>query len=105
MRDGYSQFTERGAEILAVGPNDMMAFKHYWDKEQIPYIGLPDPDHKVARNYRQQVNIFKLGRMPLVCVVDLDGRIRYAHYGTSMSDIPDNETLLHVIDELIASSN
>jgi peroxiredoxin Q/BCP len=105
MRDGYSQFTRRGTEILAVGPDDTFTFKHYWANERIPYIGLPDPDHKVARNYRQEVNIFKLGRMPLVCVVDRDGRIRYAHYGTSMSDIPDNETLLHVIDELTASSN
>jgi peroxiredoxin Q/BCP len=47
----------------------------------------------------------KLGRMPLVCVVDENGRIRYAHYGASMSDIPDNETLFHVIDELIVASN
>ena len=38
--------------------------------------------------------------MPLVCVVDKHGRIRYAHYGTSMSDIPPNEKLLAVIDEL-----
>jgi peroxiredoxin Q/BCP len=105
MRDGYSQFTDRGVEILAVGPNDSVTFKRYWDSENIPYIGLPDPDHRVARNYRQEVNIFKLGRMPLVCIVDRDGRIRYAHYGRSMSDIPDNETLLHVIDELTMSSN
>lgn len=105
MRDGYSKFTQRGAEILAVGPNDSVAFKRYWNSEHIPYVGLADPEHKVALNYRQEVNIFRLGRMPLVCVVDGDGRIRYAHYGRSMSDIPDNETLLHVIDELTASSN
>ena len=43
--------------------------------------------------------------MPLVCVIDRDGRIRYAHYGASMSDIPENKTLLDVIDQLIASSN
>jgi len=105
MRDGYSKFTARGAEILTVGPNDSVTFKNYWDNEHIPYIGLSDPDHKVARNYRQEVNIFKLGRMPLVSIVDRDGRIRYAHYGASMSDIPDNETLLQVIDQLTASSN
>ena len=105
MRDGYSKFTRRGAEILAVGPNDADAFKRFWKKERIPYVGLADPDHKVALAYRQEVNIFRLGRMPLLCVVDSAGRIRYAHYGRSMSDIPDNETLLHVIDEVTASSN
>lgn len=104
MRDGYSEFTKRNVEILAVGPNDAPAFQRYWEDENIPYIGLADPDHQIARMYRQEVNIMKLGRMPLVCVVDGDGRIRYAHYGLSMSDIPDNETLLDVIDELTGAS-
>lgn len=105
MRDHYSDFLSRGAEILAVGPNDMKSFKKYWETENIPYIGLPDPDHKVARLYRQEVNIFKLGRMPLNCIVDTSGRIRYAHYSANMSDIPDNETFLNVIDELNRSSS
>lgn len=104
MRDHYADFLERGAEILAVGPNDMDSFKKYWAKENIPYIGLPDPTHTVAKLYRQEVNIFKLGRMPLNCIVDTNGYIRYVHYGASMSDIPDNETLLNVIDELNKSS-
>ena len=105
MRDGYSEFTNRGAEILAIGPDDPAAFKRYWKNENIPYPGLADPGHAVAKTYKQQVKIMKLGRMPLVSVVDGDGRIRYAHYGFSMSDIPDTETLLQVIDELTASSN
>jgi hypothetical protein len=44
--------------------------------------------------------LFKLGRMPLNCVVDIHGRIRYVHYGESMKDIPDNETFFNVIDQL-----
>lgn len=105
MRDEYQNFTQRGAEILAIGPNTETAFQQYWDKENLPYIGLPDPEHRVAILYRQQVNIFKLGRMPLLCIVDKNGRIRFAHYGASMADIPENETLLNVIDQLTASSN
>jgi peroxiredoxin len=104
MRDHYADFLSRDAEILAVGPNDMDSFKKYWAKENIPYVGLPDPDHSVAKQYRQEVNIFKLGRMPLNGIVDTSGRIRYVHYGASMSDIPDNETFLSVIDELNRSS-
>jgi peroxiredoxin Q/BCP len=104
LRDEYEKFKSRGAEILAVGPSLPVTFRQYWKKEQIPYIGLPDPDHSVARRYRQEVNLFKLGRMPLNCVIDAQGRIRFAHYGRSMSDIPSNEELLHVIDELNAAS-
>jgi peroxiredoxin Q/BCP len=105
MSDHYAEFTSRGAEILAVGPDGVDAFKKYWAKENIPYIGLPDPSHLVAGQYRQEVNLFKLGRMPLNCIVDIEGRIRYVHYGSSMADIPDNETFLSVIDQLNASSN
>ena len=104
LRDGYEAFTSRGAEILAVGPNPLATFKQYWMKERVPFIGLPDSEHSVARLYRQEVNLFKLGRMPLSCVIDSKGYVRFVHYGTSMSDIPSNEELLHVIDELNAAS-
>lgn len=104
MRDDYPAFLERGAEILAVGPDKPEQFIRYWANEKIPYTGLPDPTHSAARKYRQEVNLFKLGRMPLVCIVDANGRIRYAHYGASMADIPANETLLAALDELNAGA-
>jgi len=105
MRDDYEKFQQRGAQILALGPNTEAAFQQYWTNEKIPYVGLPDPEHRVAVKYRQEVRLFKLGRMPLVCVIDKSGRIRYAHYGASMADIPENKTMLEVIDQLNDSSN
>ena len=105
LRDGYPEFTSRNAEIIAVGPNSPAAFEQYWERERIPFTGLPDPGHRVAKQYKQEVNVFKWGRMPLNCVVDRKGYIRFAHYGASMRDIPSNEELLRVIDELNASSN
>ena len=104
LRDEHQKFAERGAVILAIGPNDLEEFQRYWNKENIPFIGLSDPEHTIARLYKQEVNLFKLGRMPLNCVVDAKGHIRYAHYGNSMSNIPSNETLLDVIDQLNAAS-
>jgi peroxiredoxin Q/BCP len=105
IRDGYEEFKQRGVEVLATGPNTEAAFREYWEKEGIPFIGLPDPDHRIAVMYRQRVNLFKLGRMPLLCIIDLGGHIRYAHSGASMADIPENQTLLDVIDELAGTSN
>jgi peroxiredoxin Q/BCP len=104
MRNSYAEFTNRGAEILAIGPDTLRSFKNYWEKEGISYPGLPDPDHRVSKLYKQEVNIFKLGRMPFNAVVDTEGRIRYAHYSIHMADIPDNEIFLSVIDKLNASS-
>ncbi len=105
MRDHYPEFTARGAEVVTVGPDSMESFKQYWAKENIPYIGLADPDHSVSKIYRQEINLFKLGRMPLNLVLDVEGRIRYIHYGSNMTDIPDNETFLDVIDQINKASN
>lgn len=104
LRDGYADFTQRGAEIVAIGPDARDPFLRYWEKERIPFIGVPDPTHRVALLYRQEVKLFKAGRMPLSCVVDKQGNVRYAHYGSSMSDIPANDVLLRVIDEVNAAS-
>lgn len=94
----------REAEILAIGPDTIEKFLSFWEENKLPYPGLPDPQKKVSKIYKQEVNLFKLGRMPLNTIVDRVGFIRYIHYGYSMSDIPDNETLLKVIEELNASS-
>jgi peroxiredoxin Q/BCP len=104
LRDGYAEFTSRDAEILAIGPDKLEKFVSYWGENNLPYPGLPDPDKQVLKRYKQEINLFKLGRMPLNTIVDRAGYIRFIHYGYSMSDIPDNGTLLGVIDELNASS-
>jgi hypothetical protein len=42
--------------------------------------------------------------MPLNAILDRDGRLRYIHFGTDMTDIPDNETFLQVIEKVNATS-
>jgi peroxiredoxin Q/BCP len=104
LRDEFNQFTKRNTLILALGPNSPAMFEQYWATEKIPFIGLPDPDHGIARMYRQEVNLFKLGRMPLSCILDVKGYVRFAHYGNSMRDIPTNAELFQVIDALNKAS-
>jgi len=100
LRQDYQEFVDRGAEIIAVGPDDAEAFRSYWEKEGLPFIGLPDPEHSVLKTYGQEVKLFKLGRMPAQVLVDRSGIARYIHYGHSMSDIPTNKELLDLLDEL-----
>lgn len=104
FRDHYSEFTARGVELIAVGPDTLESFQNYWKRENLPFIGLPDPDHKVAKMYKQEVNLFKFGRMPLNCVIDTEGYIRYIHYSANRMDYPDTEIFFNVIDELNKSS-
>ena len=100
MRQDYADFVARGAEVLVVGPDGPRSFQRTWEKEAFPFSGLADPQHTVADLYHQQVNLLKLGRMPAVLVVDKDGQIRYQHYGESMSDIPLNQEVLQVLEQL-----
>jgi peroxiredoxin Q/BCP len=100
LRQDYDQFVERDAEVIVIGPEDEAAFAEYWEKESLPFVGLPDPQHTVLKLYGQKVNLFKMGRMPAQVIVDRTGQARYVHYGHSMSDIPPNEDLLALLDEL-----
>ena len=99
LRQDYAEFEKRDAEIVVVGPEDSSAFASYWDKESLPFVGLPDPDHSVANRYGQEVKLLKMGRMPAMMVIDKTGEIIYIHYANSMKDIPANRDVLAVLDE------
>jgi peroxiredoxin len=100
LRQDYDKFQQRQAEILVIGPEDAAAFARYFGENDLPFIGLPDPTHSVLKLYGQEVNLFKLGRMPAQVLVDKTGIVRFAHYGHSMADIPPNAELLELLDEL-----
>ena len=69
LRQHYDAIRERDAEVVIVGPEKPEAFRKYWEQEGLPFVGLPDPDHRVAKLYGQQVRLLKLGRMPAMVVV------------------------------------
>ncbi len=100
LRRDYGEFVKRDAEVIAVGPEDAKTFSNYWRGEKMPFIGIPDPKHTIAKLYAQKVNPFRMGRMPALFVIDKDGKIRYEHYGESMSDIPLNEGILSMLADL-----
>jgi peroxiredoxin Q/BCP len=100
LRRDYRKFTDRQAEVIAVGPEEAKSFANFWDRHKMPFPGIPDPEHGVGKLYGQKVNLLKFGRMPALIVIDKEGRIRYGHYGDSMSDIPTDEEILALLDEI-----
>ncbi len=100
LRHDYQQFTDRQAEVMALGPEDTRAFSEFWRAQKMPFTGLPDPRHTIAKMFGQRVNVLKLGRMPALVIIDKEGRIRYGYYGDSMRDIPSNEEVLSMLDNL-----
>ena len=100
LRLDYQEFLNRDTQVIIVGPEDARAFKSYWMQHDLPFIGLPDPKASVLKQYGQEVNLFKLGRMPAQVLVDKTGVARFVHYGHSMMDIPDNNEVLSLLDQL-----
>jgi peroxiredoxin len=100
LRDEYSAFTNKNAAIVVVGPENKEAFQKYFTENDLPFVGLPDPSHSVLKLYGQEVNLFKLGRMPAMLIVDSEGMVRFVHYGHQMSDIPPNADVLEALDSI-----
>lgn len=100
LHQDYEKFVEKDTLIVVIGPENAKAFKDYWDKNKLPFFGIPDPDHIVLKLYGQKVNLFKLGRMPGQMLIDKSGMLRFVHYGHSMQDIPNNLEIFEMIDKL-----
>ncbi len=100
LRQDQAEFVQRETTIIVVGPENAAEFGKYWRENEMPFIGIPDPTHSVLKLYGQQVKIFKFGRMPAQVLVDKKGVARFVHYGHSMSDIPENASLLTLIDKM-----
>ena len=100
LRQDYQKFVERNAEIITVGPEGTDTFAKWWHEHQMPFIGIPDPKHDVARLYGQQFKLLRGGRLPALAVVDKEGRTRFMHYADLPSDIPADDEILSLLDNL-----
>lgn len=100
LRQDHAQFVERNTEVIAIGPEGRDKFAAYWNEHEMPFTGIPDPNHAALELYGQEVRLLKMGRLPAQVIVDKQGCVRYTHYGRSMSDIPPDDELLAVLDEI-----
>jgi len=100
LRQDYDKFAALDTEIVVVGPDDAENFQEYWQEHNLPFVGLPDPEHTILKLYGQEIKLFKMGRMPAQVIIDKEGQARYVHYGRSMRDIPENAELLPLLQSL-----
>jgi mycoredoxin-dependent peroxiredoxin len=102
LRQDYQQFEDRRVAVFAIGPDSPDKMEQHWDEEQIPYPGIPDPDKEILSSLGQEFKLLKFGRMPAVIIVGPDGEIHHAHYGSNAGDIPSNDEVLSILDDLIS---
>jgi len=98
MRKDHGKFESRRARIVVVARHGADEVRAYWEEHGLPYVGVPDPRGKLGDLYGQERKLLKLGLMPALFVVDGGGTVRFARYGSSMSDIPANAAVLAVLD-------
>jgi peroxiredoxin Q/BCP len=94
LHQDYERFASLNCQIIIVSPDPPAAFSALWQAGQFRFLGLPDEQHQVLDLYGQRVNWLKLGRMPAQALIDVEGVLRFLHYGSSMNDIPSNAQLL-----------
>ena len=100
MRDRYSEFTERGAEVVAIAPDTVDSARSFFERENLPFTCLPDPDRKVFRMYDVKSAMISLGQRPGLFIVDKDGIVRFAHLGLQQWEIPKVDETLAELDAL-----
>jgi peroxiredoxin len=105
LRQDFDKFVAQDTAILVLGPEDEKAFANYWQKNDLPFVGLPDPPHSVLKKYGQEINLFKFGRMPAQVTIDKQGQVRFVHYGHDATDIPANAEILEVLQLLNQEQN
>jgi len=98
MKKDIKGFTDRNAQVVVVAPHEKAKVKAYWEKEKLPFIGIPDPDARLGKLYGQEWNLMKLGRMPALFIIDTKGRVVFSQYARSMSDIPENKELFEFLE-------
>ncbi len=99
LRQDYQKIIAQDIEILSIGPEKPGVFKEYWEEENIPFTGLPDPKHTVLKRYGQQIKIFQFGRMPAQALVDKEGIVRFKSEYSNISEL-DPKDILAEIDKL-----
>ena len=102
LRQDYERFVKLNTEIIVAGPENAESFQKYWMKEALPFIGLPDPEHRILKLYGQEASLFKLGRLPAQMLIDKSRILRYVHYGHSMADIPSNKEIMNLVKAIEA---
>jgi len=100
LRQDFERIQELETQVAVLGPDSTTAFKQYWLEHDLPFIGLPDPEHAVLDLFGQEIKIFKFGRMPAQVIIDKQGIMRFAHYGNNMADIPSNDEIMEILHEI-----
>lgn len=100
MRDRHKDFADRSAEVIAIAPDTVEHAREYFERNELPFICLPDEDRKVFRLYDVKSAMISLGQRPGLFVIDKEGVVHYAYLGWQQWEIPSVDETLAQLDAL-----
>ena len=96
----YQKYVESNTEVIVIGPESPEEFAKWWHEHKMPFVGIPDPNHSIAKLYDQEIRLFYGGRLPAMVIIDKDFKIRASYFSGSPSDIPSNAEVLNFLHDL-----
>jgi peroxiredoxin Q/BCP len=100
LRDRIADFEKRGAQIVAIAPDTVEHAQAFFQRNELPFACLADPDRKVFRQYDVKSAMISLGQRPGVFIIDGEGTVRYAYLGFQQWEIPSIDDTLAELDKL-----
>jgi peroxiredoxin Q/BCP len=100
LRDRYGEFEQRGAQVIAIAPDTLENAQSYFQRNEVPFPCLADPDRVVFRQYDVKSALVSLGQRPGLFVIDGEGVVRYAYLGWQQFEIPSVDETLKQLDAL-----
>ena len=100
MRDRIADFEERGAQVIAIAPDTLEHAQAFFQRNDLPFLCLADPDRTVFRQYDVKSAMISLGQRPGLFVIDAEGTVRYAYLGFQQWEIPSIDDTLAELDRI-----
>ena len=91
FRDAFPKISEAGATVIGISPDQPKALAKWRAKENLPYVLLSDPDHKVADQFgawgeRSMYGRKFMGIIRSHFVFDANGNVEAAEVKVSPAD-------------------
>ncbi|MBE9179404.1 redoxin domain-containing protein [Oculatella sp. LEGE 06141] len=100
MRDRYSEFADRGVEVLMITSTDDRQSKTVLKDLKLPMPLLSDPGCRVFRTY--QVGQALGAPLPAQFILDRQGKIRFRHLFSFLESNANVDRLLEALDQINA---
>ena len=91
FRDDYSDFIDKGVQIIGISPDSVKSHQKFQSKYELPFSLVSDPDHKVAEQYgawglKKMYGREYEGILRTTFLIDKNGRVAKVFEGVKPAD-------------------